>query len=202
LEETLKAFADLVRQGKVRYLGCSNFPAWLLCKSLWISDVHNLSRFVCLQPRYNLIDRGIETEILPFCASEGIGVIPYSPLAGGFLTGKYKRGEEPARDTRFGRRKEFLKPPYWNDVNFDLIDSLANVAKEHGKSPAQLALAWLIDNPLVTAPIIGATKVSQLEETIAAADMTLSDAERQACDEMRGAGPDHLHPLAPPKRQT
>jgi len=120
LEETLRALDDLVCQGKVRYIGCSNFPAWLLCKALWISDVRNLSSFICVQPRYNLIDRGIETEILPFCAEEGIGVIPYSPLAGGFLTGKYRRDEEPTSGTRFERRKEYLKPPYWHGANFDL----------------------------------------------------------------------------------
>jgi len=97
LDETLRAFDDLVRQGKVRYLGCSNFPAWLLCKALWISDVRNLSSFICLQPRYNLIDKGIEAELLPFCAEQGIGVVPYSPLAGGFLTGSTARTKSPQK---------------------------------------------------------------------------------------------------------
>jgi len=151
-----------------------------------------------VQPRYNLIDRGIEDEILPFCAEEGLGIVSYSPLAGGFLTGKYSSDQDPPVDSRFGRRGKYLKAPYWHAANFDLVDSLKKVAEKHGKTPAQLALAWLIDNPLVTAPIIGATSVSQLNETIEAADMSLSDDERQACDNMHGVGPHHLKPLAPP----
>ena len=186
LEETLRALDDLVRQGKVRYIGCSNYPAWYLCKALWISDVRNLARFDCHQPRYNLINREVEAELLPFCAEEGIGVIPYLPLAAGFLTGKYKRDEEPDGDTRFGRRKETFAPRYWHDGNFDLVDRLAEVAQEHGKTSAQLALAWLINNPAITAPIMGATKVYQLEEAFKAVDMNLSEEEMEACAAFRG----------------
>lgn len=148
-----------------------------------------------------MIDKGIEAELLPFCAEQGIGVVPYSPLAGGFLTGKYSQGREPPEDTRFGRRKETLKSPYWHDANFSLVNRLTDVARTHSKTPAQLALAWLINNPIVTAPIIGATRLSQLEETIEAADMTLSEEEKEACDGMRGVGPEHLQPLAPPAAQ-
>ena len=185
LEETLRALDDLVRQGKVRYIGCSNYPAWYLCKSLWISDVRNLARFDCAQPRYNLLDRAIEEELLPLCAEEGIGVIPYNPLAGGFLTGKYRRGEPPPEGTRFGRRKDLYVPRYWHDPNFDAVEKLVDAAQQHGKTPAQLALAWLLHNPVITAPIVGASRPSQLEETLQAVDMTLSEEELAACDGIR-----------------
>ena len=182
LEETLRALDDLVRQGKVRYVGCSNYPAWYLCKSLWISDVRNLARFDCAQPRYNLLDRAIEGELLPLCAEEGIGVIPYNPLAGGFLTGKYKRGQPPPEDTRFARRKDLYVPRYWQDSNFDAVEKLVDAARRYGKTPPQLALAWLLHNPVITAPIVGASRPSQIEETLQAVDMTLSEEEMAACD--------------------
>lgn len=182
LEETLRALDDLVRQGKVRYVGCSNYPAWYLCKSLWISDVRNLVRFDCAQPRYNLLDRAIEGELLPLCAEEGIGVIPYNPLAGGFLTGKYKRGQPPPEDTRFARRKDLYVPRYWQDSNFDAVEKLVDAAQRYGKTPPQLALAWLLHNPVITAPIVGASRPSQIEETLQAVDMTLSEEELAACD--------------------
>jgi len=182
LEETLRALDDLVHQGKVRYIGCSNYPAWYLCKSLWISDVRNLVRFDCAQPRYNLLDRAIEGELLPLCAEEGIGVIPYNPLAGGFLTGKYKRGQPPPEDTRFARRKDLYVPRYWHDPNFDAVEKLVDAARRYGKTPPQLALAWLLHNPVITAPIVGASRPSQIEETLQAVDMTLSEEELAACD--------------------
>ncbi len=198
LEETLRAMDDLVHQGKVRYIGCSNFPAWYLCKALWISDVRNLARFECHQPRYNLLDRQIERELLPLCADQQIGVIPYNPLAGGFLTGKYRRDQPPPEDTRFARRKEMYMPRYWNDVNFDAVERFASLAQEHGKTPAQLAIAWLIHNPVITAPIVGASKVSQIQETLKAVDMSLSEEEIEACNQVQGAVPPPTPRTSPP----
>ena len=184
-EETLRALDDLVRQGKVRYIGCSNYPAWHLCKALWISDVRNLARFDCVQPRYNLLDRRIEDELLPLCGEEGIGVIPYHPLAGGLLSGKYVRGEPPPPDTFFGHR-EFLVQRYWYDVNFDAVDRFVEIAHRFDRDPVQLALAWVMHNPAITAPIVGATKVSQIRESLHVVDVTLSQEEIVACDEIKG----------------
>jgi len=185
LEQILRTMDDLVRQGKVRYIGCSNHPAWYICKALWISDVRNLTSFVCVQPRYNLIDREAESELIPLCSEEKIGVAPYNPLAAGFLSGKYKRDQVPPKDSRFSKN-ESVRPMYWHESNFDLVEKLTQVAAEHGKTPAQLALAWLVNNPVVTAPMLGTSKVSQLEENLKAADMTLSTEERQICDGLRG----------------
>jgi aryl-alcohol dehydrogenase-like predicted oxidoreductase len=186
LDETLHTLDDLVRAGKVRYAGCSNFAAWQLCKSLWTSDVRGLARFDCIQPRYNLIYRDMEDELLPLCAEEGIGVVPYNPLAGGFLTGKYQRGQPPPANTRFALplRSEMYMARYWHDRNFEAMERYKTIAGEHGKTPAQLALAWVMHNPTVTAPIVGATSVAQIRETLKVVDMLLSPAEMEACDEV------------------
>jgi aryl-alcohol dehydrogenase-like predicted oxidoreductase len=179
LEETMRALDDIVRSGKARYVGCSNFEAWRLCKSLWVSDKHGLARFDSAQPRYNLLDRRIEPELLPLCREEGTGVIPYSPLGGGLLTGKYRRGQAPpseARYVRFGRQAMLTDP------TLDAVAQLEGIARERGITPAQLALGWLLANPVITAPIIGATHPEQLDETLAAQPIDLTEAERAACD--------------------
>ncbi len=183
LEETMSALDDLVRQGKVRYIGCSNFTAWQLMKSLWISDVNNLSRFDSHQPRFNLLKREIEGELLPACAAEGVGVIPYNPLGGGLLTGKHTKGEPPAPDTRFGLR-EVYRDLYWQDPYLDAMEKLRAIAAEHGKSMIQLAIGWILSNPVVTSAIVGASRADQLSEPLEALDVTLSPEEMAACDKV------------------
>jgi aryl-alcohol dehydrogenase-like predicted oxidoreductase len=173
LDETLRALDTIVRSGRARYIGCSNFAAWQLCKALWTSDVLHLARFDSVQPRYNLLDRKIEAELLPLCADQQIGVIPYSPLGGGLLTGKYSRGNPPdpaARYYLFGREAQVTP------AVLDAVDGLSALAREHDLSVAQLSLAWMIANPVVTAPIVGATRAAQLDETLAVADKPLSPA--------------------------
>lgn len=184
IEETLRALDDLVRQGKVRYIGCSNFAAWQLCKALWVSDARNLARFDCIQPRYNLIYRDIEQELLPLCASEGVGVIVYNPLAGGFLTGKYTRDQEPPAGTRFALRRDVYWNRYWHDKQFDAVDRLQEIASSHGKGIVPFSVAWSVQHSAVTSAIVGATSVGQLQESAAGFDLTLSKEELAACDEV------------------
>ncbi len=174
LEETLTALNDLVRMGKVRYIGCSNYPAWLMMKALSISDQNGLARFDSAQPHYNLVHREeFERELQPLCLDQGVGVIPYSPLAGGFLTGKYRRdGNVPNTP-----RAERIYSKYMNDAGFAAIDRLEIAAEERGATIAQMALAWVLGNTAVSSVIIGANSITQLDETMQAADIELSDAE-------------------------
>jgi aryl-alcohol dehydrogenase-like predicted oxidoreductase len=185
LEETLRAFDDLVRAGKVRYIGCSNSPAWYTTKALWTSDKHSLTRYDTLQPHYNLVHRAeFERESLALCRDQGLAVIPYSPLAGGFLTGKYRRGQSAPEGSR-GAQSEQIKRYMGKERNFDLIEKLDQIGQVHGKTVAQVALAWLIDAPAVTAPIIGANTVEQLHDTLGAVGFTLSSDEREQLDDLR-----------------
>ncbi len=183
LEETIRAMDDLVRSGKVRYAACSNFQAWRLCKSLWISDVRNLARFDCVQPPYNLLTRDVESELLPLCASEGVGVCVFNPLAAGLLTGKHDPNKPPAKGTRFDLAKGYYQR-YWNDLNFKALSSLMQTAKVHDRSMAQFALAWVLNNTAVTSAICSATSMKQLEENLGATEVTLSPEELAACDEV------------------
>ncbi len=181
LDETLTALDDLVRAGKVRYIGCSNYPAWLLAKSLWISDVRGLVRFDSLQPHYSLVHRSeFERELQPLCLDQGVGVIPYSPLAGGFLTGKYRR------DTVLpdSARAEGVRNRYMNDAGFAAVDKLEEIGLGHNATIAQTAIAWVLANPAVTSAIIGANSISQLQDTIKGADVKLTGAEKEALDEI------------------
>ena len=183
LKETLGALTDLVRSGKVRYIGCSNYPAWLLCKALWTSEKYDLENFVAVQPPYNLLQREIEREIIPLCVDQGLGIVPYSPLAGGVLTGKYKSGSPPPAGSRGEIMPMFLKRPGfdWEDAeNQKILQGLEELSKELGVSMAQLALAWLRAQPAITAPIIAASNLKQLEENLAVTTMSLTkeDLER------------------------
>ena len=179
-EETLRALDDLVRAGKVRYIGASNYPAWWLTKSLWVSDVRNLVRFESLQPHYNLMHRAeFERELQPLCKDQRIGVIPYSPLAGGFLTGKYRKGQPIPTGSR-GQTNERIAKWAESDMGNAAINKLEEIGNAHGKTIAQTALAWMLSNPVITAPIIGANTVEQLHDTLGAADYRLSDDEVKA----------------------
>ena len=187
LDETLQALDDLVRQGKVRYLGCSNFQAWLLATALWSSDKYGLARFDCVQPRYNLLFREIENELLPLCRHHGIGVIPYNPLAGGFLTGKYKPDAEPAPDLRFGlagRTQMIYRKRYWQEAQFAAVAHLQEFFAARNKSLAQVAIAWVLAQPDITAPIVGATSPEQLRQSLPATELTLDAEELEVCNEV------------------
>lgn len=172
LEETARAMETLVQQGKVRYVGASNYPAWLLTKSLWVSDKAGVARFDCLQPHYSLLNRAeFERELEPLCLDQGIGVIPYSPLAAGFLTGKYQRGQ--AVDTSRSD-SALIKRLTADDRAFDVVERIRDLAATQSLPMAHLVLAWLLARPSITAPIIGARTVAQLEEVAGAADVSLS----------------------------
>ena len=175
IEETLRALDDLVHAGKVRYIGSSNFPAWQLCEALWVSKVNNLHSFVTVQPRYNFIDRHIEQDLVPCCQTYGIGVIPYYPLAAGFLTGKYRRGEAPPAGSRFNSDPSYTQ--ILSDANFDKLDKLQTFASQRGHSVAELAIAWLLSHSWVSTVIPGATKIEQVSANMAAAEWKLTASE-------------------------
>jgi len=184
--ETLRAFDHLVQQGKVRYVACSNIRAWQLTKSLWVSDKNNLARYDCIQSVYNLLTRDVEYELLPCCAAEGVGVTVFNPLAAGFLTGKYDPNQPPPADNRFGRERTGKREQelYWSPANFKAVAELKKVAEDHGRSLVQFALAWIINNPVVSSAVVGASSAKQLEDNVKAVDIKLSDEEKKACDEV------------------
>lgn len=183
IEETLSALTDLVRRGWVRYIGCSNFSAWRLMQALWASDQHGLERFVSVQPEYSLVQptrANFEREIARVCEVYGLGVIPYSPLAGGFLTGKYRRGEGLPESVR----AQGIANSRMNEQNWAILDKVLEVAQSHGAHPAQVALAWLLAKPYVTAPIVGANSPAQLADLMPAASLQLSREEVAALDQV------------------
>jgi aryl-alcohol dehydrogenase-like predicted oxidoreductase len=184
-DETLSTLDTLIRAGKVRYIGCSNFLAYRLARALGRSDFLRVTRLSSVQPRYSLLFREIERELLPLCAEEGVAVIPYNPLAGGMLTGKHKPGG-PTQGTRFtlGTAAELYQKRYWHDRQFETLASVVEIAKEAGLAPATLAVAWVLANPVITAPIIGASRPEQLAASIAALDAKLSPALKQRLDEL------------------
>ena len=181
IEETLRALDDLVHQGKVRYLGCSNHPAWRLCRTLWTSDRLGLARYDSLQPHYNLVHRAeFERELSPLCQDQRLGVIPYSPLEGGFLTGKYrKEGSLPE-----SARAQEIVERYFDDKNFTLLERLETLGKKRNKTILQMALGWLLTNSVVTSPVIGANTVEQLSESLGAVGLRLSEEEMATLNEL------------------
>jgi len=186
IDETLRAFDDVVRAGKARYVGCSNYAAWQTAQALGRSDVLGLARFETVQPRYNLLFRQMERELFPFCADEGLAVIPYNPIAGGLLSGKHRRDAGPTAGTRFtlGTAARRYQERYWHEREFDTIEALRGLAAEAGMSLVQLAVAWVLANPVVTAPIVGASRPEQLDDLLAAAGKTLDPALRARLDEL------------------
>ena len=170
IEETLAAFDTLVQQGKVRYVGCSNLPAWRLVQALWASDRLGLARYDAIQPHYNLAHRAeFERDLKEVVATYGLGIIPYSPLAGGFLTGKYERSSLPA-----SVRADGIQKRYFTDAGWQTLDAVQAVATESNSTPTAVALAWLLAQPNMTAPIIGANSPEQLGVSLAAAELTLT----------------------------
>jgi aryl-alcohol dehydrogenase-like predicted oxidoreductase len=179
VEETLEALTDLVRQGKVRYVGCSNLAAWQLSAFLHAAERRFLARFVSLQPIYNAISRGIESELLPLCEAEGIGVMSYNPLAGGMLTGKYRWGEALPEGARLQSIQQYYDR-YFTEEASALVEQFGAAARQRGASPAQLALAWVLGEPRVTCPIVGARNMEQFEDTMGGLELKLSPEEREA----------------------
>lgn len=189
IDETLSAFDDLVRAGKVRYIGCSNYPAWQIAEALWTSDKRGYARYDCAQPRYNILFRMVEDEILPLCRAHGVGVIAYNPLAGGMLTGRYaeKQAQEPAEQgTRFALQHagELYRKRYWKDAVFEAVSALNRFFSERGKSLTHVALAWALAQPGITSAIIGASRPEQLDDSLKGIDLELDSEELAACNEV------------------
>jgi aryl-alcohol dehydrogenase-like predicted oxidoreductase len=184
LDETLRALDDLIASGKVRYIGASNYPAWYLMKSLWVSDAHRYARFESIQPHYNLMHRAeFERELLAACRDQHLGVIPYSPLAGGFLTGKYRRGQPIPAGTR-GENNERIRAYAASERGQSVLGKLEEIGNAHARTILQTALAWLLSNPAITAPIIGANTADQLKESLGAAGYRLTADEMKALDDV------------------
>lgn len=181
LEESLRALDDLVRQGKVRYIGCSNFAAWQLAYGLGLSERYNLASFVSVQPHYNMFVRDVEKELLPACAQLGVGVIPYFPLASGLLTGKYEAGKAPPPGTRAARNPRMLQQ---SEERLQVVDRLKTFAQEHRYSVSQLAIAWLAAHPEVSTVIAGATRPDQVDQNAGAAEVKLTPGDLETIEQM------------------
>jgi aryl-alcohol dehydrogenase (NADP+) len=186
IEESLGALDDLVHQGKVRYIGCSNFLTYQLVRAIGRSETLGLARFVSVQPRYNLLFRQTEREMLPFCEEEGVGVISYNPIAGGLLSGKHLRSAPAQEGTRFtlGNAADLYKDRYWHDREFDTVDQLLALAQEAGVSLVTLSVAWVLTNKAITAPIVGASHPDQLASSLEAAELALDDDLKRRLDEL------------------
>jgi aryl-alcohol dehydrogenase-like predicted oxidoreductase len=180
IDETLRALDDLIRQGKVRYIGTSTYAAWQVVESLWVSKELGLNRFVCEQPPYNLLDRRMERELLPMARTFGIGVIPWSPIAGGLLTGKYRGGARPEGTRYAGGTPDHRDTPAAREA----VEKYLQFCEEKGAAPSHVALAWCVGQPGVTSPIIGPRTMEQLEDNLAALEVTISDDDRKRLDEI------------------
>jgi aryl-alcohol dehydrogenase-like predicted oxidoreductase len=185
IEETLSALTELVRKGHVRYIGCSNFSAWRLMQALWASDKHGLESFVSTQPEFSPAQptrANFERETAMVCSHYGIGVLPYSPLASGFLTGKYRRGQ-PLPDSV---RASGIESSRMNEQNWQIVEKIVQIAEHHNTTPTRVTLAWHLAKPFMTAPIVGANNVRQLEDSMGAVNIKLSGEDVQAIDEVSG----------------
>jgi len=175
VEETMRALEDLVSSGKVRYIGCSNLHSWQVVKANAIAQQNGWTKFISGQHLYNLLRRDIEREILPACADQGLGMLCWSPLAGGLLTGKYDTSKDPDKDSRVGLRSKITIPRYWNENSFKIIDEVKAVADETGKSPVQVALSWLLYDRRVASVIVGSRNVDQIAEGMESGEWDLSE---------------------------
>jgi len=182
IEETLRALDDIVRAGKARYIGGSSMSSWQFTKALYLADRHGWTRFVSMQNHYNLVYREEEREMLPLCREEGIGVIPWSPLARGFLAGNRRPSDKGT--TARAQTDDIAHRLYYTESDFKIVERVVALADRRGVSPAQIALAWLLHQPGVTAPIVGASKMEQLDQAIAAVDITLTEEERRELEEL------------------
>ena len=186
IEETLRAFEDLVRSGKVSYIGCSNYSAWRLGQALAASEKLGIARYDSVQPRYNLLYREIESELLPLCRTEGLGVIVYNPIAGGFLSGKYKKGEDPWEGSRFllGTASRRYQQRYWHDSQFDAVAVFRQAVEARGHAAASVAVAWVLAQPGITSAIVGASSADQLSASLNAVDIDFDDELREICEKV------------------
>jgi aryl-alcohol dehydrogenase-like predicted oxidoreductase len=182
-DETLRAFDDLIHAGKVLYIGCSTHPAWMVMEALALSEQHHLARYISEQPPYNLLDRRVENELVPLCQKYGLAILPWSPLAGGILAGRYPPGEEFGEGTRASRTGEFFRFRI-SQTGRQVAARVAQMAKERGMSAAQLSLLWLKDQPGVTAPIIGPRTMEHLDSFIQIMDRRLDDSDRPLFDDL------------------
>lgn len=185
IDETLAAFDDLRRTGKIRYAGCSNVAAWQMMEALWSAATHDTVRFDAVQPRYNILFRQIEAELLPAAQANGVGAVVFNPLAGGLLTGKYHRGQRLVEGTRFtlGTASQLYQQRYWQDAQLDVVERLSAGLASRGKNITHVALRWVLDQPGVTAAIVGASRAEQLRDSLQAIATTLDDDDRRACDD-------------------
>ena len=181
IDETLRALDDLIQAGKVRYIGSSTFAAWQIMESLWVSKELGLNRFICEQPPYHLLDRRIERELVPMAQTYGLALIPWSPMAGGFLTGKYQRNQEHPSDARYTDTNQ--KADLFSDAAYDLLETVIAIANEKGCTPSQLALAWCAQQPGITSPIVGIRTMEQLEQNLGAIEVKITDQDRTRIDE-------------------
>lgn len=188
VDETLGALTDLVRAGKVRYIGCSTHPAWMVMEALAVSERLHLARYVSEQPPYNLLDRRIENELVPLAERHGLAILPWAPLAQGVLAGRYAPGSPWPADSRAARQPGSIYAERVTERGIAAGERFCTIARDHGRTPAQLALLWCKDQPAVTAPIIGPRTLEQLEELLPVLEMTLSEAERIACDAINPPG--------------
>lgn len=183
LEETLRTLNDLVREGKVRYIACSNFAAWQIAKAHEVCEMHDFEELAAVQPPYNLLQRDIEKDILPYCQNVGLGVLTYTPLMGGFLTGKYSRANPPPSSSRFGYNSRL-----WQRVNresnFEILEQLQGIADDMGIPLSKLAIGWILRNPVITAPIVGASSLEQVEENCRAMEVKIDDEVYQKLNEL------------------
>ncbi len=181
IDETLRALDDLVRSGKVRYIGTSTYAAWQLMEAMWVAKELGLNRFVSEQPPYHILDRRVERELIPMAQTYGVAVIPWSPLAGGFLTGKYQRGEPRGEGSRLSQDNEWADR-HFTDRAFDALETVEQIAKEKGCTASQFALAWCAQQPGVTSPIIGPRTMEQLEDNLGAVSVEVTDSDRERID--------------------
>lgn len=186
IDETLRALDDLIRAGKVRYIGTSTFAAWQVVESLWVSKELGLNRFVTEQPPYHLLDRRIERELIPMARTYGLGIIPWSPLAGGFLTGKYNRDQKPPEGSRYDEHS--AREDMFSEQAFAVLDVVRELAAAKGCTPSQLALAWVVQQPGVASPIIGPRTMEQLEDNLGALQVTITDEDRASLDKVAPPG--------------
>ncbi|BAS26445.1 aldo/keto reductase [Limnochorda pilosa] len=187
IDETLRALDDLIRAGKVRYVGTSTFAAWQVVEALWVSKELGLNRFVTEQPPYHLLDRRVERELIPMARTYGIGILPWSPLAGGFLTGKYRRGGEAPEDARLKPGREWADQ-HFTGAAFEVLETVEGLAHEKGCTPSQVALAWVAHQPGVTSPIIGPRTLEQLEDNLGALEVELTSEDRARLDAVAAPG--------------
>jgi aryl-alcohol dehydrogenase-like predicted oxidoreductase len=184
IEETLRTLDDLVRSGKVRYIGCCNFFGWQVAEADWVAQTEHLTRFISAQNEYNLLQRNIETELAPACQKYGLGILPFFPLASGFLTGKYRPNEAPPEGTRLGAANSPMAGRILNEGNFDRLLKLEKFAEDRGHSMIELAFSWLASKPYISSVIAGATRPEQVEQNARAADWKLTDDDMKEVDEI------------------